>query len=257
MPTASNGTTVRIAAIADLHFGRDSDASSVPALLQACDSADVLLLCGDLTHHGLVEEALDLAKALSKIQVPILAVLGNHDFHSEQQNEIRRALKDTPIRLLDGESAQVRGVGFAGVKGFASGFGRRMLEPWGETVVKQFVREAVEESLKLGSALAQLATDPRVVLLHYSPILETVEGEPTEIYPFLGSSHLEEPINRFQVAAVFHGHAHHGRAEGRTATGIPVYNVSMPLLKRTRPDACPVRIIEIEARKPSPGPNVP
>jgi Icc-related predicted phosphoesterase len=251
MPAASNGTPVRIAAIADLHFGRDSDASSVPALIQAAEGADVLLLCGDLTHHGLVEEAVDLAKALGRVPVPILAVLGNHDFHSDQQNEIRRALKDTPIRVLDGEAVEIRGVGFAGVKGFASGFGRRMLEPWGEAVVKQFVREAVEESLKLGSALAQLSTDPRVVLLHYAPILETVEGEPVEIYPFLGSSHLEEPINRFRVAAVFHGHAHHGRAEGRTATGIPVYNVSLPLLRRTRPESPPVRVVEIEVPKPS------
>jgi Icc-related predicted phosphoesterase len=251
MPATTNGTTVRIAAVADLHFGRDPDASSVPALIQATEGAHVLLLCGDLTHHGLVEEALDLAKALGKVSIPILAVLGNHDFHSDQQNEIRRALKDTPIRVLDGESIQIRGVGFAGVKGFASGFGRRMLEPWGEAVVKQFVREAVEESLKLGSALAQLPTDPRVVLLHYAPILETVEGEPSEIHPFLGSSHLEEPINRFGVTAVFHGHAHHGRPEGRTATGIPVYNVSLPLLRRIRADAPPVRILDIEVPTPS------
>ncbi len=251
MPLASNGTSLRIAAVADLHFGRNSDASSVPVLIQAAESADVLLLCGDLTHHGLVEEAVDLAKALGRIPIPILAVLGNHDFHSDQQNEIQRALKDTSIRVLDGEAVEIRGVGFAGVKGFASGFGRRMLEPWGEAVVKQFVREAVEESLKLGSALAQLSTDPRVVLLHYAPILETVEGEPVEIYPFLGSSHLEEPINRFRVAAVFHGHAHHGRAEGRTATGIPVYNVSLPLLRRTRPQEPPVRVVEIEVPKPS------
>jgi Icc-related predicted phosphoesterase len=248
MTAGSGNTTVRIAAIADLHFGRDSDASSVPALIQAAEGSDVLLLCGDLTHHGLVEEALDLAKALARVQMPILAVLGNHDFHSDRQDEIKRALKDTPIRLLDGEAAEVRGVGFAGVKGFASGFGRRMLEPWGEAVVKQFVREAVEESIKLGSALAQLATDPRVVLLHYAPILETVEGEPPEIHPFLGSSYLEEPLNRFGVAAVFHGHAHHGRAEGRTATGIPVYNVSLPLLRRTHPDAPPVRILELEVQ---------
>ena len=245
MPAATNGT-VRVAAIADLHFGRDPDASSVPALVQAAESAHVLLLCGDLTHHGLVEEALDLAKALGRVSIPILAVLGNHDFHSDQQNEIRRALKDSPIRVLDGEAVQIRGVGFAGVKGFASGFGRRMLEPWGEAVVKQFVREAVEESLKLGSALAQLPTDPRVVLLHYSPIIETVEGEPCEIHPFLGSSHLEEPINRFGVTAVFHGHAHHGRPEGRTATGVPVYNVSLPLLRRTHPEGPPVRILDIE-----------
>jgi len=245
MPANSRGTLIRIAAVADIHYGREADALIVPALAQATADVDVLLICGDLTHHGLVEEAIGLGKALSGIHVPILAVLGNHDFHSDQQTEIKRALKESPIRVLDGEAMVVRGVGFAGVKGFASGFGRRMLEPWGEPVVKMFVRDAVEESLKLGSALAQLSTDPRVVLLHYSPIAETVEGEPLELYPFLGSSHLEEPLNRFGVAAVFHGHAHHGRPEGHTGTGVPVYNVSLPLLRRTRPDDPPVRIIEL------------
>jgi Icc-related predicted phosphoesterase len=238
---------LRIAAVADIHYPHAIEASTVPALTQAAENADVLLICGDLTHHGLVEEAVELAKLLSRIQVPILAVLGNHDFHADQQEEIKRALKDSPIRVLDGDGVEIRGVGFAGVKGFASGFGRRVLEPWGEQVVKQFVREAVEESLKLGAALAQLRSDRRVALLHYAPIVETVEGEPPEIHPFLGSSRLEEPLNRMQVSAVFHGHAHHGRPEGRTSTGIPVYNVSLPLLRRTRPTEPPVRIVEIEA----------
>lgn len=245
MPEQQKDSTIRIAALADLHYTSQGKASLMPILMAAAEAADIVLICGDLTDHGLAEEAADLGRDLSSFRVPILAVLGNHDFHSDQQTEIKRALKESPIRVLDGEAMVVRGVGFAGVKGFASGFGRRMLEPWGEPVVKMFVRDAVEESLKLGSALAQLSTDPRVVLLHYSPIAETVEGEPLELYPFLGSSHLEEPLNRFGVAAVFHGHAHHGRPEGHTGTGVPVYNVSLPLLRRTRPDDPPVRIIEL------------
>lgn len=218
----------------------------MPLLVKAAEEADVLVLCGDLTHHGLVEEATELAKHFTKIAIPILAVLGNHDFHADQQQEIMRALRDSPIRVLDGDAVTVKGVGFAGVKGFASGFGRHVLEPWGESAVKQFVREAVEESVKLGSALAQLRNEPRVALLHYAPIAETVQGEPPEVHAFLGSTRLEEPLNRFQVTAVFHGHAHHGKLEGKTSTGIPVYNVSLPLMRRMHADGPPVRIVEVE-----------
>ena len=141
-------------------------------------------------------------------------------------------------------------MGFAGVKGFASGFGRGVLEPWGEQIIKQFVREAVEEALKLESALARLRTETRIALLHYAPIVGTVEGEPPEIHAFLGCSRLEEPLNRFQVTAAFHGHAHQGQSEGRTSAGIPVYNVSLPLLRRTAPDGPPFRLIEVVAAPP-------
>jgi len=245
MSNGSGPARFRIAAVADIHYPHDTDASTVPSIVKGAEGADVLLLCGDLTHHGLPEEAAALAKLLARVQAPILAVLGNHDFHSDQHEEIKRVLQDSPIQVLDGDEIEVRGVGFAGVKGFASGFGRRVLEPWGEPVVKQFVREAVEESLKLGAALALIQSERRVALLHYSPIVETVEGEPAEIQPFLGSSRLEEPLNRFQVTAVFHGHAHHGRTEGRTSSGIPVYNVSLPLLRRSQPHRGCVRIVEI------------
>jgi len=245
MPANPNGQALRVAAVADVHYTHGMDASVVPGLVKAAEGADVLLLCGDLTHHGLPEEAIELGKELSRLRIPILAVLGNHDFHSDQQEEIKRVLRDSPIRVLDGDGVEVGGIGFAGVKGFATGFGKRVLEPWGEAIVKQFVREAVEESLKLGAALAQLRAEARVALLHYAPIVETVEGEPQEIHAFLGSSRLEEPLNRFQVAAVFHGHAHHGRPEGRTSTGTPVYNVSLPLLRRVQPDGPPLRILEI------------
>src|SRR5262245_17269282 len=222
---------LRIAAVADLHYSRASQGSVQTLLSDVPDHADVLIVCGDLTHHGHPEEASLLVKELGVLRVPVLCVLGNHDVHGNQQEEIHRILVEAGIHVLDGDEIELRGVGFAGVKGFASGFGTRVLEPWGEQVVKQFVHEAVEEALKLGSALARLRTPQKIVLLHYAPIAATVEGEPLEIYPFLGSSRLEEPLNRFGVAAVFHGHAHHGKPEGTTSTGVPVYNVSLPLLR--------------------------
>ena len=243
--------SVRIAAVADIHVGKVPSALVQSLLSQVSDSADVLVLCGDLTHHGLVEEAEIVAHELKRLRLPVLAVLGNHDFHSNQQNQIHRVLCDAGIRVLDGEVAMVHGIGFAGVKGFATGFGRRVLEPWGEAVVKAFVHEAVNESLKLESALARLTTPQRVALLHYAPIQETVEGEPPEIHPFLGSSRLEEPLNRYHVAAAFHGHAHRGRLEGRTSAGVPVYNVSLPLLSTTRPEAPPFRVVEIRVQAAS------
>jgi Icc-related predicted phosphoesterase len=206
-------------------------------------------MCGDLTHYGRVEEAETLAKELRRIHIPILAVLGNHDFHSDQNEAIDNVLTDAGVHVLDGETIVVKGIGFAGVKGFATGFGRRVLEPWGEPIVKAFVHEAVNESLKLESALARLGTPHRIALLHYSPILATVEGEPLDIHPFLGSSRLEEPLNRYRVTAAFHGHAHHGAPEGRTSTGIPVYNVSLPLLTSIG-SARPFRVIEVDLGAP-------
>jgi Icc-related predicted phosphoesterase len=240
---------MRLAALADLHYARTVQGSVMPLLSQVSESADVLLICGDLTHHGLPEEAQSLVKELAMLRLPIVGVLGNHDHHSGQQDEVKRILSDSGIRILDGDGIEIDGVGFGGVKGFATGFGQRVLEPWGEEIVKRFVQEAVDEALKLESALAQLSSPHKVAITHYAPIRETVEGEPLEIHPFLGSSRLEEPINRFQVAVAFHGHAHHGRPEGRTSTGIPVYNVSIPLMAQTAPDGPPFRIVEIPLPK--------
>jgi len=158
--------------------------------------------------------------------------------------EVTRILGDGGVRLLDGETAEIQGIGFAGVKGFAGGFGRGVLGPWGEEAVKRFVQEAVSEALKLESALARLRTPTRVAILHYAPIAETVEGEPREIYPYLGCSRLEEPLARYDVTAVFHGHAHNGRAEGKTINGTPVYNVSWPLLVAASPEQ-PLRVLDV------------
>ena len=245
-------TVVRIAAVGDLHYARTTPAGALHPLFTAvAERADVLLLCGDLTDYGLPEEAQRLARELPAARVPVLAVLGNHDFESERADEVRAALVEVGVRFLDGDSCELHGVGFAGVKGFAGGFGERALQAWGEPVVKQFVREAVEEALKLESALARLRTPTRIALLHYAPVEATVSGEPREIVAFLGSSRLEEPLDRYRVTAVFHGHAHRGQAEGRTRGGIPVYNVALPFLKHAHPGRPPFRVIEVEAGVPS------
>ena len=219
-----------------------------PLFAQMAESADVIALCGDLVDYGLAEETQVLVKELGgilKSHVRVIAVLGNHDFEAGQPETVKQILCEAGVTVLDGDAVEVHGIGFAGVKGFCGGFGRRALEPWGEPAIKSFVREALDEALKLESALARLRTPHRIAILHYAPIQATVEGEPLEIFPFLGSSRLEEPINRYDVTAVVHGHAHHGSPEGRTSTNIPVYNVSMPLLKRLFPDRPAFRILEM------------
>jgi len=237
---------VRIAAIGDLHYSRNAAAGSLQLLLsQINENADILVLCGDLTDYGLADEARALAREMTVVKIPVVAVLGNHDFESSQQDEMRAILSDAGITFLDGDSTEILGIGFAGVKGFAGGFGRRALGPWGETIIKSFVREAVDEALKLESALARLRNDRRIAVLHYAPIQETVEGEPLEIYPFLGCSRLEEPLGRYPVTAVFHGHAHHGRPEGHTTKGVPVFNVSMSLMRELFPQR-PFRVLEVD-----------
>jgi Icc-related predicted phosphoesterase len=245
---ALRSLSVRVAAVGDLHCSRTGAEIMRPLLASLPAEVDVLLLCGDLIEHGLADEARVLAREISSsVRVPVLAVLGNHDVEAGEEKQVTAILEDVGIRVLDGEACEVGGVGFAGVKGFAGGFGTHALGSWGEKIIKSFVQEAVNEALKLESALVHLKTARRVVVLHYSPIAATVAGESLEIYPFLGSSRLEEPINRYGVAAVFHGHAHGGAVDGRTATGVPVYNVAAPLLQRTFPDRPPFRIIDVEA----------
>jgi Icc-related predicted phosphoesterase len=247
---------VRIAAVGDLHYGRNAIQGSLQQLFaQMTDAADILVLAGDLTDYGLPDEARALAREItSAVKIPCVAVLGNHDVESGQQDEVRKILTDAGVVILDGDSTEIHGIGFAGIKGFAGGFGRRALGPWGEEIIKQFVHEAVNEALKLESALARLRTSRLIALLHYSPVQATVEGEPLEIFPFLGCSRLEEPISRFPVTAVFHGHAHHGAAEGRTSKDVPVYNVSLSLMREMFPHR-PFRLVEIPmAPAHEPGP---
>lgn len=241
---------MRIAAVGDLHYTKGSAGSLRTFFQQAAQSADVLLLCGDLTDYGLPEEAHILADDLSVARIPVLAVLGNHDYESGKPDEVVRILGNAGVKVLDGEACEIHGVGFAGIKGFAGGYGRRALGPWGEATIKHFVNEALQEALKLESALAKLRTSQRIAMLHYSPIEATVQGEPPEIFAFLGTSRLEEPLIRYPVTSVFHGHAHRGTPEGRTVNNIPVYNVAKPLLQRTYPDRPPFRIVEVPKSEP-------
>jgi Icc-related predicted phosphoesterase len=236
---------MRIAATGDLHFGKASAGMLQPLLSQITTDIDALVITGDLTDYGSADEGRAFAKELAAgARVPIVAVLGNHDFEAGAEHEIHQILVDHGVCVLDGDTCEIQGVGFAGVKGFAGGFGRRALGPWGEKIIKQFVHEAVNEALKLESALARLRTEKTVVVLHYSPIEGTVEGEPREIYPYLGCSRLEEPLGRYNVTAVLHGHAHNGAPEGRTSNNVPVYNVALPLMRKLTPQQ-PFRILEI------------
>jgi Icc-related predicted phosphoesterase len=239
---------MRLAAVADLHCPRNPPETLSRFLEPVADAADVLLICGDLTDRGLEDEAKALARALTAtVKIPILAVLGNHDYDAGTPDTVTKILTEAGVRVLDGESVELRGVGFVGVKGFAGGFGPRALQPWGEAAIKAFVREAVDEALKLESALAKLTTERKVALLHYSPIEGTTKGEAPELLPFLGSSRLEEPLTRYSVSVVVHGHAHHGSPDGRTRGDVPVYNVAMPVLQRVFPERPPFRVIEIPA----------
>lgn len=240
---------IRLAAVGDLHCTEASAGQLRPLFARAGESADILLLCGDLTDYGTPQEAHVLAEELSAAGIPIVAVLGNHDFESGKEDEVKRILSGAGVHVLDGDACEIHGIGIAGAKGFAGGFGRRSLGPWGEKVIKQFVNEAIQESLKFESALAKLRTSQRIALLHYSPVEATVLGEPPEIFAFLGNSRLEEPLMRYPVAAVFHGHAHRGYPEGKTVNNIPVYNVAKPLLQRTYTDRPAFRILEIPKAK--------
>lgn len=242
---------VRVAAVADLHCGRACRGELQPLFADIGRLADVVVLAGDLTDHGLSEEAQVLAAELrAALRIPAVAVLGNHDYESDRHDEVSEILRGAGVTVLDGEAHEVLGVGFAGVKGFAGGFGERMLGPWGEVAIKRFVREAVNESLKLEAALARLTSPHRFVVLHYAPVQQTVEGEPPTIFPFLGSSRLEEPINRYGAVAVFHGHAHQGSPEGHTSSGVPVFNVCLPLLRERFPDRTPCRVVEVQPGGP-------
>jgi Icc-related predicted phosphoesterase len=249
---------VRLAAVGDIHYNKSSQGAMQALFAQITESADVLLLCGDLTDYGQPDEVRILTKDLTAtVKIPIVGVLGNHDYESGEEKELARILTDAGVRMLDGDSYEVQGVGFAGVRGFCGGFGRGALGAWGEKVIKAFVHEAVEEALKLESALAKLQTKHRIAIMHYAPIRETVEGEPLEIYPFLGSSRLEEPLSRYDVLAVFHGHAHKGRPEGKTAKGIPVYNVAHAVLAHAFPDRPPFRIFEVDTTEEPVGAGAP
>jgi uncharacterized protein len=238
---AENGR-LKIAAVGDLHVKSDSSGAHRELLGEISREADILVLAGDLTDLGMVREAEVLAEELRACSIPAVAVLGNHDYESGAVDEISAIIRQAGVHLLDGQSVEIDGVGFVGVKGFVGGFGRRMLGSFGEPAIKAMVAESVSEAMRLENAMRQVRSERSLVVLHYSPIQETVEGEPLEIFPFLGSSRLAETIDRFKVSAVVHGHAHRGAYEGRTPGGAPVYNVAMHLEK---PTGRPYALLEI------------
>jgi Icc-related predicted phosphoesterase len=227
----------RLAAAADLHCRSDQHGRFRELVRAVNGEAEGLLLGGDLTDHGTVDEAKTLAEALSGLRVPCAAVLGNHDLEGGKAAEVVRILSEAKVTVLDGDHAVFdRRLGIAGVKGFAGGFEGGMLQAFGEPAIKAFVQEAVNEALKLEAALAQLDLEKKVVLLHYAPVAATTEGERVELRPWLGTTRLVAPCEAFGAKAVFHGHAHHGALEAHTPSGIPVYNVAIPVLRRAMGD---------------------
>lgn len=235
---------MRIAATADLHFSPQSYDRIREHMGRVRDEADLLILAGDLTNYGTTAEMESLLNAMVRLRVPIVAVLGNHDYESGRQEELMKMMTSEGIKVLDGTGYERDGVGFAGTKGFLGGFGRGILTAFGEPEVKAFVQAGIDEALKLERALAQLRSEKRVIVVHYSPVGETVKGEPLEIYPYLGSSRLGEVIDRHGANIVVHGHAHHGAAEGKTTGGIPVYNVAMHILQQQNPPV-PYRVFDV------------
>jgi len=222
---------MRIAALADLHFAPPVW-EKVRALMERVrDEADVLVLAGDLTNYGKTSEMEPLLNVLVRLRLPTVAVLGNHDYESGQEQELMRMMAAEGIKVLDGTGYERDGVGFAGTKGFIGGFGRGALTAFGEREVKAIVQSTIDEALKLERALSQLRTEKRVVVIHYSPIAATVNGESPEIFPYLGSSRLAEVVDRHGASFIVHGHAHHGKPEGKTTGGIPVYNVALNMLQ--------------------------
>lgn len=224
--TPSPEKRVRIAAIGDLHVQENRETHYRELFAEISSLADVLVLCGDLTNYGKTTEAELLCDDLRAVTIPIVGVLGNHDHECGQPHVIKRMLSDVGVRVLDGgEAFEIAGVGFGGCMGAMGGFGRGMLSAFGEKCVKAFVQSCMEETLKLETSLRMLRTDRVVAVLHYAPVPGTLEGEPLEIFPFLGNSRLADSIDHFDnVCAVFHGHAHRGVHKAKTPRGVPVYN---------------------------------
>jgi len=231
MATTTDGK-LRVAAIGDLHVMEDDVAPYRELFGEIAREADVLVLCGDLTNFGKVAEAEILAEDIRSCPIPVLGVLGNHDYECGVHDQVCAILHEAGMKVLDEQAVEIEEVGFAGVKGFMGGFGRGELAPFGEPIAKAFVDEALNEARKLENALRSLRTERSVAVLHYSPTVETLDGEPSEIFQYLGSQRLADAIDRFDhVKAVVHGHAHHGKYEGATPRGVPVYNVAQFVLK--------------------------
>src|SRR5947199_10145254 len=199
---------MRIAAVADLHFSPQMYDRIRESMSHVRDEADLLIIAGDITNYGKTDELSSVLNALVRLRIPIVAVLGNHDYESGQAEELIKMMSAEGIKVLDGSGYERDGIGFAGTKGFLGGFGRGVLTAFGEPEVKNFVQAAINETLKLERALSMLRTEKRIVVTHYSPIVETVRGEPEQIYPYLGSSRLAEVIESHQAVLAVHGDPH-------------------------------------------------
>lgn len=228
--------TVRVGAVGDVHMDADVLGRYRPALDEIGDHADVLLLAGDLTRHGTVREAECVAREFGGLAVPVIAVLGNHDYHSDEQDEVTAVLEGAGIVVLEGEGTLVRTpngiLGIAGAKGFGGGFAGRCATAFGEPEMKVFVEHSEASAARLAKALAELECDVRIALTHYSPVPDTLVGEPLEIYPFLGSYLLGEAIDEVRTQLAIHGHAHAGTERGVTPGGVRVRNVAHPVIRQ-------------------------
>lgn len=238
-PSRKGQPMVRLAAIGDIHARAGAEETLRGVFQRAQDEADLLLIAGDLTDAGLEEDARRLGRVIDEFDIPIFAVLGNHDFHQGQQNAIRRIVEKHGVHILDGEGVvfEQDGVrlGIAGAVGFGGGFRPYNLTPFGEGEWKQLHGKIVEETRKLDRAFAAVSgADYLIGLTHYAPTAETMGEEPEQLFPYLGSSELGDALERYNAFLGVHGHAHRGRLEGCTANGVPVFNVAMPIVD------CPV-----------------
>lgn len=214
---------MRIAAIADLHCRVNSTVG--PMFEGVEERADLLILAGDLTDTGLPAEMAVLLEEIKRFSIPIISVTGNHDHENDKVDELIQMMRDVGILVLEGNGIEIEGVGFVGAKGFCGGFDERMVQPFGERAIKDFIKAGIDEAVLLENAVTKLDVEKKVAILHYSPIRQTLEGESLELFPFLGSSRLASALDRHRVDVAVHGHAHHGAPEGRTQGGTRVYNV--------------------------------
>lgn len=227
---------IRVAAVGDVHLAPDVKGRMRPHLAGIGEQADVLLLAGDLTQHGTVFEAEVVTEEFADLGIPVVAVLGNHDYQCDTPGEITALLRAAGMLVLEGDGVLLDlpggRLGVAGTKGFGGGFPSRSASEFGEPEMKAFVRHSRELADAMGEALRALDADFRVALTHYSPVAETLAGEPPEIYPFLGSYFLAEAADSANADLCVHGHAHAGAECGTTPGGTPVRNVALPVLQR-------------------------
>jgi Icc-related predicted phosphoesterase len=229
--------SIRIAAAGDIHASKATRAETLEAFADVAERADLVLLAGDLTNYGEVEEAEVVADACRGVAIPVVAVLGNHDYHSDRQADVTAALVDAGVVVLERSSAIVpvggATVGVAGVKGFVGGFGRGQWANFGEPLFRAAYAETTADVEALDSALRAIAgAQVRIALLHYAPVVDTLEGEPVELRLVLGAERLATPIAEHRPDLVLHGHAHAGSYAG-SIDGVPVHNVAVHVTGET------------------------